>query len=670
MAMALNNLMEVFPSNHRIAFANTRTITYDLDNHSEHKTRPDISGTYPGQNIPTEWSWDLCPIAVELKKDYRQDPIETDGRFKEGYKIDKTLAQIVKIGCNILAGTHACFSFVIGVYQNCVRIYRFDHATVVISPSLDFLTTDALFQFFHRLVHPSIVDIPDGTPSTAPVLLGLDRAIMTLSDQDKVWVKETLISCHGYLPERAESRAGSSRKVLASFSPLDTPYNKPLSEVATTTWCYTIGDPLWRSDGLFSRATHVWKVLFKEDEKQFYALKDSWRHAYRGAEIKAYEHVRCRYEEYPVGLAKAVGGLDLGDIKGFTEHLTNSCDAAEGSGEEKEAEHEHENDYHDDNQNMDKDEDESGNESGSENDNNNDMHEIKDNSEDWEDDETLDSESDEPPSQHLDHLNRMHCRITLYPVGVPLVLFPSTKHLVSALEYSIKGHRALLECGLLHRDISPHNILLVEGEGLRGFLHDLDYCTYVKEWDKFASDNDDPAPNFGHLRSHIPESLRDMTGAYQFMSMRVLKQKPHECKDDLESFIWVLFWLVLSHMDYHGTQMTCAKVFDQPDPTNASNAKHGFLRDQIEDKIYVRVRNNWPLSALLQELVGRVLDVHLLDHLNVLPLFESALRRSHWPKNDSAKPFSAEEKSDYETGSVQPKLRSSARRGLTLDLGE
>ncbi|PFH46752.1 hypothetical protein AMATHDRAFT_7446 [Amanita thiersii Skay4041] len=662
MAMALNNLMEVFPSNRRITFANTRTITYDLDNHSEHKIRPDISGTYPGQNIPNEWSWDLCPIAIELKKGYRQDPIEADGRFKLGYIHDKTLAQIAKIGHNILAGTRACFSFVIGVYQNYARIYRFDHAAVVISPSFDLFTTDALIQFFHRLVHPSIVDMPHGTPSTAPLLLGLDRTIMTLSDQEKVWVKETLISCHGYPPEQAESRANSSQRVLASFSPLDIPYNKPISEAAKITWCYTIGDPLWSSDGLFSRATHVWKVLFKEDEQHFYALKDSWRHAYRDAEIKVYEHVRCRYEEYPTGLARAVGGLDLGDIEGFTEHRTNSCDAAEGSGEEKESEPEHEHDCGDDNQNVDKDEDENGVESGSENDNNNNYtHEIKgkDNSEDWEDDETLDSEFDELPGQVLYDLNRMHCRITLYPVGVPLVLFPSTKHLVSALEYSIKGHQALFECGLLHRDISPHNILLIEGEGLRGFLHDLDYCTYVKEWDKFASDNDDPASNFGHLRSHTPESLRDMTGTYQFMAIEVLEQQPHRRKDDLESFIWVLFWLVLRHMDYFKTDWTCAEVFDELDPLKAAQVKKGFLMNQPKYNRYVRVRHNQPLSTLLRELVGRILNVDPLSHLNVLPLFESALNMSPWPKKDTAKPFIAE-KSEYETGSVQPKLRSSA----------
>ncbi|PFH44948.1 hypothetical protein AMATHDRAFT_10382 [Amanita thiersii Skay4041] len=230
---------------------------------------------------------------------------------------------IVSLGFS--TGTRACFSFVIGVYQNYARIYRFDHAAVVISPSFDLFTTDVLFQFFHRLVHPSIVDMPDSTPSTVPLLLGLDRMIMMLSDQEKVWVKETLISYHGYPPEQVESQANSSRKVLASFSPLDTPYNKPLSEVTKTTWCYTIGDPLWSSGGLFSRATHVWKVLFKEDEKQFYALKDSWRHVYRDTEIKVYERVCCRYEEYLTKLARAVGGLDLGDIKGFTEHRTNSC---------------------------------------------------------------------------------------------------------------------------------------------------------------------------------------------------------------------------------------------------------------------------------------------------------------------------------------------------------
>ncbi|PFH44903.1 hypothetical protein AMATHDRAFT_72155 [Amanita thiersii Skay4041] len=144
------------------------------------------------------------------------------------------------------------------------------------------------------------------------------------------------------------------------------------------------------------------------------------------------------------------------------------------------------------------------------------------------------------------------------------------------------------------------------------------------------------------------------------MARDILRQRPHKCEHDLESFIWVLFWLVLRHMDYFKTVWTCSRLFDEPDPLKAAYAKNGFLTDQVADKIYVRVRHNRPLNTLLQELVRRVLDVLPLSHLNVLPLFESALRRLHWPENDTAKRFTVEEKSDFATGSSRPKLRSSA----------
>ncbi|PFH46750.1 hypothetical protein AMATHDRAFT_43404 [Amanita thiersii Skay4041] len=237
-------------------------------------------------------------------------------------------------------------------------------------------------------------------------------------------------------------------------------------------------------------------------------------------------------------------------------------------------------------------------------------------------------------------LNRVHSRTTLYPVGVPLVQFPSTTHIVSALRDAIKGRQALFECGLLHRDISPHSILLIESEGLRGFLHDLDHCTYVKEWDKFASDNDDPALNFGQSRIHILENLCDTTGTYQFIAVDVLDQMPHESKHDLESFFWVLMWLVLGHMQCTRPAPSCAIVFDCLDPSQASYLKRGFLSKQVWDNCYVGVSHNGPLSRLLRELTNRVYDVRdTLSHLNFLALFESALRRADWPKNNGAKLF-------------------------------
>ncbi|PFH46746.1 hypothetical protein AMATHDRAFT_7440 [Amanita thiersii Skay4041] len=400
-------------------------------------------------------------------------------------------------------------------------------------------------------------------------------------------------------------------------------------------WYYTIGDPLWSVCRQFSQTAYVWKVLVKEDERLLYALGDSWQHVYYDAEIELSEHFHCHFEEYPAGLAIPVGRLDLDAIRGFMEHHTNSCnkrsdkDAEEQhwqDKEEEEVESEHEDDYDYDNQNADKDEDENGNRSDSHN------------------DDDGKGEPEESLDQHQYDPNRIHCRTTLYPVGVPLVLFPSTKHPVSALTDAIKGHQALFECGLLHRDISPHNVLLIKGEGLGGFLHDLDYCAYVKEWDNFGTDDNDPPSSFGHVPIHGRE---------------ILEQKPYKLKHDLESFYWLLVWLVLRHTDYRESWRGCAQIFNKPDLIDADDAKYGFLSDHANNDHYVRVHKNNPLSSLLREFVNRVLNVqNPLNHLNVLPLFEAALSRADWPKNDIAKPFGAE-KSHYVTASVQSKQLSS-----------
>ena len=54
------------------------------------------------------------------------------------------------------------------------------------------------------------------------------------------------------------------------------------------------------------------------------------------------------------------------------------------------------------------------------------------------------------------------------------------------------GHKALsMECGLIHRDVSGSNVLLATSGKSKGFLHDLDYSAYVREWNTFASQSRD-----------------------------------------------------------------------------------------------------------------------------------------------------------------------------------
>ncbi|EMD37056.1 hypothetical protein CERSUDRAFT_137487, partial [Gelatoporia subvermispora B] len=63
-------------------------------------------------------------------------------------------------------------------------------------------------------------------------------------------------------------------------------------------------------------------------------------------------------------------------------------------------------------------------------------------------------------------------------VGRPLSTFTSTRELVTAIRDAVIGHRCAWESGILHRDISAGNVLIVEEhmkKPFEGFLTDFDY---------------------------------------------------------------------------------------------------------------------------------------------------------------------------------------------------
>ncbi|KAJ1676106.1 hypothetical protein EV182_008872, partial [Spiromyces aspiralis] len=73
--------------------------------------------------------------------------------------------------------------------------------------------------------------------------------------------------------------------------------------------------------------------------------------------------------------------------------------------------------------------------------------------------------------------SREHQRIVMQPVGRPLWLVESVPELIIVLRDAMKCHSVILsECGILHRDISTRNILVVRPESghVRGMLIDFD----------------------------------------------------------------------------------------------------------------------------------------------------------------------------------------------------
>ncbi|VDC07238.1 unnamed protein product [Peniophora sp. CBMAI 1063] len=128
-----------------------------------------------------------------------------------------------------------------------------------------------------------------------------------------------------------------------------------------------------------------------------------------------------------------------------------------------------------------------------------------------------------------------HYRILFKDIGRPVSKFKSTQQLVTALSHAIKAHSVAYEkAHVLHRDISPNNILIKRnGDGM------------LIDWDL--------ALLYGNLPKDMANRRPRMlwrTGTWAFLSISLLKKpfsKTHELCDDLESFFWVLLYVVLRY---------------------------------------------------------------------------------------------------------------------------
>jgi len=68
-----------------------------------------------------------------------------------------------------------------------------------------------------------------------------------------------------------------------------------------------------------------------------------------------------------------------------------------------------------------------------------------------------------------------------------------------------------MDCGLLHRDVSVSNVLLTTSGQSKGFLHDLDYCIYMRKWDRFTPQGQDDDYQLCACSSNVSRELKEIT---------------------------------------------------------------------------------------------------------------------------------------------------------------
>ncbi|KAH9930130.1 uncharacterized protein B0H18DRAFT_1117183 [Fomitopsis serialis] len=286
---------------------------------------------------------------------------------------------------------------------------------------------------------------------------------------------------------------------------------------------------------------------------------------------------------------------------------------------------------------------------------------------------------------------RSHMRLVMRTVGRPLSDFRSTKELVRALRDAIHGHRQAYRAGMIHRDISEGNVMIVD-DGMCsfvGFLLDLDYAFDWKaalrhagwpvneaRWKEFvnaynenppdphrpvppethtpvfgpgAKDNIGQDNEFDQAKLQVKMKLRERIGTLDFMAIEILETYlVHDVHHDLESFFWLLLWIVLRHTNHtnHSSHVIYLEIFNAQDDKNSAQKKKYFLTESMEWE----VKDNKPLTTLIYDFKDLCLDnvptrgdrgsaTISLTYESVLAVFDKALADPSWPENDSALPF-------------------------------
>ncbi|KAI1382501.1 uncharacterized protein F4822DRAFT_443919 [Hypoxylon trugodes] len=124
--------------------------------------------------------------------------------------------------------------------------------------------------------------------------------------------------------------------------------------------------------------------------------------------------------------------------------------------------------------------------------------------------------------------NRIHRRVIVRDYGQNIYETSSCMALLTAFKSYIQGYKLLLKAGILHRNISINNIIInKDGSNPSRFLINLNLTIKVQQEDASGT--------------------KGKTSTRAFIAIRMLKDRQHSFKHDLESFFWVLFWIYIHY---------------------------------------------------------------------------------------------------------------------------
>ncbi|KAI0820914.1 hypothetical protein BC628DRAFT_819470 [Trametes gibbosa] len=165
---------------------------------------------------------------------------------------------------------------------------------------------------------------------------------------------------------------------------------------------------------------------------------------------------------------------------------------------------------------------------------------------------------------------------------------------------------------------------------------------------------------------------KERTDTRLFMAIELLDNDVtgvlHATHHDLESFIWVLVWIVLRHTEHNHRRKTeaCSVTFIYGDDDNATSAKRNWV--MARETAPLAITNNAPLTNLLAGLhklllaaVGSPREQRVkLTCDAVLAVLESTIYSNDGPVDHAAVPF-VPPKLDLAQPTKRPKKRTRRR---------
>ncbi|CAK5280960.1 unnamed protein product [Mycena citricolor] len=519
-----------------------------VDDPEEHDLAPELCGTRPGIAADHRLTWREIGFVAEIKdnlhiivkrtgldkraRDQQTDPDDKDCnededgskddedgdvdhgdtdpaeyRLTQGKEGSEAYVQLAKSARNMLLASGGLYVYLLFIVGRAAHIVRYDRSGWTATPPIYWSEEKTILpRFLLRLYNP-----PEGPQNSPGRMLGDDFTISPLTEKEKMALQAALDRKENSYASDLAQVDGDLTERSVSMIAVQFVDGSDGGRQHQLVHCFTFGQPLWVSHGLFGRATKVIRVVLEcdlnSDNPTIYALKDSWREGCRRPEVDYYDVVddyRRKNAEFVSGLgpsksvAKCHGSIDL------SLTLANSAPRTSAK---------------------------------------------------W------DCGSHRTTSvSHLGErardLIRYHTRSLLTPIGVRAERFKCVRDVVSIVFEGLMDAWIADLAGVRHRDISDGNVM-VDKVLRSGFLLDYDYAEFSPEGlAAFAELSKDRARQDDHLYQNIDKSLKEITGTPPFLALELAFDRgvAHGAHHDIESFYWLLIWIILRHTppEFHG----------------------------------------------------------------------------------------------------------------------